>query len=107
LKISFENKILRNICEDYEFAIERYGVDLALILFKRLSDIEVAKDFSDIGFGNTIIDENKTDKIFITYYFNKDETQFLKFEIPENVKLFEDFQLRQIITRIKLINIQL
>lgn len=107
MKISFDNKKIRTICENYESAIEEYGVELALILFRRLSDIEVAIKFSDIGIGYTVIDHDQKNHIFITYYFSKDESQFLKFQIPENVQLKQDFEVRQNITRIKLIKIQL
>lgn len=107
MKISFDNKIIRSICENYESAIEEYGVESALILFRRLSDIEVATKFSDIGVGYIDIDQDENNQIFITYYFNRDQSQFLKFQIPENVQLLEDFQLKQNITRIKLIKIQL
>lgn len=107
LKISFDSKILRDTCENYETAIEEFGVDSALILFRRLSDIEGATNFSDIGIGHSIIKQEKKNQIIINYYFNKDESQYLTFEIPENNKLIRDFESKQIITRIKLIEIQL
>jgi hypothetical protein len=52
LRLSFDSKELRMVCENSELAINKYGVEVANKLQDRLSDILAANNLADIVVGN-------------------------------------------------------
>lgn len=106
MRITFGSVFLRDVCEDYEKACEEYGLEKALILFSRLSDIEASTFINDIRIGRLDI-INKNDIIQIIYYLTKDEDIYISFEIPQNKKLIDDFINFEKLSRVKLTNIKL
>lgn len=50
--VSFESESIRDLCEDESSAISRFGEQVATVFFSRLSDIEAAKNPSELIAGN-------------------------------------------------------
>ncbi|MBP2619114.1 hypothetical protein [Chryseobacterium jejuense] len=100
--ISFQNKKLREICEDNKSAIEHLGIEIVQSLKNRLSDFEAAKNLSEIPLGNPT--EFKVDKkVYFTIDLNKKYK--LIFVVNNlNLQVSEEFDWTKI-TRIKIIDI--
>lgn len=107
MRITFDNDLVRGVCEDYELACEHYGLEKTLILLARFSDIEAASCIGDIKIGRFVIKEVTEEKITLVYYFTHEDDQSITFEYLQNEKLLLDYSSYKKISRVKLINIEL
>ncbi|GAE63567.1 hypothetical protein H3Z85_07955 [Chryseobacterium indologenes] len=107
MRITFDNDLVRGVCEDYELAYEQYGAEKAPILLDRFSDLEAASCIEDIKIGRFVINTVTDKQVVITYYFTHGDDQFMTFEIPQNNKLLIDYHTYKKVSRVKLININL
>ncbi len=59
MELAFENKELREICEDSKKATNKLGEELSISLRRRLSDIRAAKNIQELPIGNPMPFENE------------------------------------------------
>ncbi len=107
MRITFENEIVRGVCEDYELTFEKYGNDKATFLLGRISDIEAASCIEDIKIGRFVIIELTNIKVVINYYFTHQDDQYMTFEAPQDDKSSINYHSYKKISRVKLTKITL
>lgn len=107
MRITFENEIVRGVCEDYKLTYEEYGNEKAALLLGRISDIEAASCIEDIKIGRFVITELTDTQVVINYYFTHQDDQFMTFEIPQDDKLSINYHSYKKISRVKLTKITL
>lgn len=100
--ISFQNRTIRQVCEDDESAMEYLDIEIIKILKNRLSDFEAAKNISEIPIGN-LKEVNNSKNNFFTIDLIK---EYKLIFVVNNLNLQESVKLDWTkITRIKIIDI--
>jgi toxin HigB-1 len=65
LEITFQDKHLREICENAEQALAQYAQETVSFLIKRLADIRAASVMTEIPMGNPRVDPPRSDRLVI------------------------------------------
>lgn len=52
MRISYDSEEIRDLCEDENYTVSKFGEDVANIIFSRLDDIASASDPSELIVGN-------------------------------------------------------
>lgn len=76
MEISFENKLLRDICEDSEIAEYQFDQQITDVLIARLADLRAASSVRDLLLGNP------------TLIYSQNAQEKYKLDIVKNLALY-------------------